>query len=149
MTRLASLGALVFGLIVSTLVAESKPQVNATSRGLAMDGYDAVAYFADGKPTRGSAQFEMRWNGATWRFATAANRDAFQQRPDHFAPQFGGYCAYAVSRGYTANGDPRVWKLVDGRLYLNYSTSAQALWEKDIPANIAKGRGNWPSVLER
>jgi hypothetical protein len=149
MTRFPWLVALTFGLIVTALVAGSKPQVNTTSRGLAMDGYDAVSYVIDGKPTRGSARFEMRWNGAIWRFATPANRDAFQQQPARFAPQFGGYCAYAVSRGYTANGDPRVWKVVDGRLYLNYSTSAQALWEKDIPGNIAKGRGNWPSVLER
>lgn len=150
MTRRIVLIAAVFALAIAALSgAALEPQVNQSRRGLAMDGYDPVAYFTDARPVRGLAPYEMRWNDATWRFASAANLEAFKNDPERYAPQFGGYCAYAVSRGYTANGDPRVWKIVDRRLYLNYSTGAQTLWEKDVRGNIAKGRRHWPAVLGR
>jgi hypothetical protein len=129
--------------------AATQPAVNVSRGQLALRGYDAVAYFTLGRPVEGSSRFEYRWNGAAWRFATAANRDAFAKDPARHAPEFGGYCAYAVSRGYTADGDPAVWRIVDGRLYLNYSTRAQALWQEDIPGNIATARRNWPGVLEK
>ena len=80
---------------------------------------------------------------------SADHRDQFSKDPQRYAPQFGGYCAYAVSQGHTANGDPNVWRVVDGRLYLNYSTSVQKLWEQDVPRNITKGQQNWPSVLTK
>jgi hypothetical protein len=150
MTRRPLLLALGFGLATIALTARGpQERVNQSRDGLAMQGYDPVSYVAAGRPARGTTAFETRWNGATWRFASAANRDAFANDPDRYAPRFGGYCAYAVSRGYTANGDPRVWRVVDGRLYLNYSAGAQALWEKDVPGNIAKGNANWPAVLGR
>ena len=79
----------------------------------------------------------------------AANREQFAKDPARYAPEFGGYCAYAVSRGYTANIDPNAWRIVDGRLYLNYSKRVQKLWEEDVPGNIAKGRQNWPGVLAK
>jgi hypothetical protein len=129
--------------------ARAKPVVNVTRGQLGLHGYDAVAYWTDGRPTRGAADFEHHWNGAVWRFASAANRDTFAKDPARYAPQFGGYCAYAVSRGYTADIDPNAWRIVDGRLYLNYSKRVQALWEKDVAGNIAKGRANWPGVLEK
>ena len=130
-------------------VAAAKPPVNVSRGQLALRGYDAVAYWTDGRPVPGTADFEHRWNGAVWRFGTAANRDAFAKDPGRYAPEFGGYCAYAVSRGYTADGDPTAWRIVDGRLYLNYSKRVQALWEEDIAGNITKGRSNWPAVLDK
>jgi hypothetical protein len=137
------------GAIAALGVGNSLPPVNVSRGDLAAGGYDTVAYHTDGRATRGDARFEHRWNGAIWRFATDANRQTFLQDPARYAPEFGGYCAYAVSRGYTADGDPEVWRIVDGRLYLNYSRRAQRLWEEDIPGNIAKGRRNWPGVLSR
>jgi hypothetical protein len=127
--------------------AGPQPPVNVSRGQLALRGYDAVAYSTIGQPTQGSTNLEHRWNGAVWRFSTAANRDRFAKEPERYAPEFGGYCAYAVSRGYTADGDPHAWRIVGGRLYLNYSKSVQRLWEKDVPGNIAKGRQNWPGVL--
>jgi YHS domain-containing protein len=114
----------------------------------AVGGYDPVAYFKDGRPVEGSAEFTVEHQGATWRFASAANRDAFRAAPDKYAPRYGGYCAWAVSQGYTAKGDPRYWRVVDGKLYLNYSADVQQTWVKDIPGNIAKADTNWPKVLE-
>ena len=124
-------------------------QVNTGSGGLAVKGYDVVAYFAGGKPVEGSAQFEHRIGGATYRFASAAHRDAFAKEPDRYLPQFGGFCAYAVSRGYTADVDPLAWRIVNGRLYLNYSRRVQVKWEEDVPGNIAKGDANWPAISRR
>src|ERR1043165_4807807 len=85
------------------------------SGALALKGYDAVAYFNDGTAVEGSEQFTQEWNGAKWRFATASNRDLFVSEPQKYAPQYGGYCAWAVGHGYTAKGDPEVWKIVDGK----------------------------------
>ncbi|MBX3653007.1 MAG: YHS domain-containing protein [Ramlibacter sp.] len=114
---------------------------------VAVSGHDPVAYFTDGKPVKGDAQFETTYKGAKWRFASAAHRDLFLAEPDKYAPQYGGYCAWAVAEGGTASGDPRYWKIVDGKLYLNYDADVQKKWEKDIPGNIGKANRNWPSVL--
>jgi YHS domain-containing protein len=106
---------------------------------LAVSGYDAVAYFTEGKPVEGSDDFTVEYNGAVWRFASAENREAFTSNPA---------CAWAVSQGYTASTDPEAWKIVDGKLYLNYSRSVQQKWEQNIPGNITAGDANWPKVLE-
>jgi YHS domain-containing protein len=135
--------------VFALAAAGAQSPLNVSRNGLAIEGYDAVSYVTDGRPVAGTAQFEARWNGAVWRFSSAAHRDTFLKEPERYAPQFGGYCAYAVSQGHTANGDPRVWKLVDGRLYLNYSTSVQRTWEQDIAGYIAKARANWPAVLNK
>lgn len=132
--------------MTGTLRAE-KP-VNTTFTGVAIKGYDPVAYFTAAKPVKGSADYAHEWNGAEWRFASAGNRDLFKAEPEKYAPQFGGYCAWAVSRGYTAGIDPDAWKIVEGRLYLNYSAKVQAQWAEDVSGNIAKARANWPKILK-
>ena len=119
-----------------------------TEGGIAVDGTDVVAYFTQGKPVAGKRSITYDWMGATWRFATAANRDAFIADPTAYAPQYGGYCAWAVSEGYTASTTPSAWKIVDGKLYLNYSRRNQRRWERDIPGRIASGDANWPAVLQ-
>jgi hypothetical protein len=129
--------------------AAGKPNINTSRNDLALRGYDPVAYWSEGKPVQGVTSFEYRWMNAVWRFASADHRDQFIKEPERYAPQFGGYCAYAVSRGYTADGDPNVWRVVEGRLYLNYSAQAKKLWEQDVPGNIVKGRQNWPAVLTK
>jgi hypothetical protein len=118
-------------------------------RGLALGGYDAVAYFTESRAVAGRAEFEHEWDGVRWRFASAAHRDRFAKEPERFAPQFGGYCAYAVSQGYTASADPEAWSVVNGRLYVNYSRSVRKTWEKDAAGFIRQGEANWPAVLQK
>jgi hypothetical protein len=103
--------------------------VNVDKNGIALHGYDLVAYFSDGKALGGSPKYQFEWSAATWRFASAANRDRFARQPDAYTPQFGGYCAWAVSRNYTADVDPEAFAIVDGKLYLNYSKLVQAQWQ--------------------
>lgn len=115
--------------------------------GLAIRGTDPVAYFAEGAAISGRPEFAYSWRNATWQFASAENRDLFAANPEQYAPQYGGFCAWAVSEGYTASIDPEAWRIVDGRLYLNYSQGVQRQWEQDIPGNISRADENWPGVL--
>ncbi len=136
-------------LLVAPAAFAAKDQVyTGTFSNLAVGGYDPVAYFTDGKPVEGSGDFEYEWNGATWHFANQANLDAFKADPEHYAPQYGGYCAWAVSQGYTASAVPEAWRIVNDKLYLNYSKGVQEKWSQDIPGNIDKANHNWPKVLE-
>lgn len=134
-------------LIISLAAPALAGEVVFTSWGKAINGYDPVAYFTQGKPVEGMSGFTQDWMGATWRFANAANRDAFAGDPAKYAPQYGGYCAWAVSQGYTASTDPEAWKIVGGKLYLNYSKGIQKRWESGGTASlIAKGDANWPGI---
>lgn len=117
-------------------------------RGLAIRGTDPVAYFTEGKPVDGSSDHTFEYMGATWRFSTAANRAAFLAEPEKFAPKFGGYCAWAVSQGYTASTAPEAWTIVDGKLYLNYSKSVMKDWLADRDAFIVKANKNWPGIRD-
>jgi YHS domain-containing protein len=129
-------------------VAKSPPIYTASKAALALEGYDAVSYFAGAAPVKGAKAIAITYKGATWQFANEANLEAFQAQPDLYVPQYGGYCAWAVSKGATAAGDPTVYKLVGGKLYLNISRSVATTWERDIAGNIAKADGHWPKVLE-
>jgi YHS domain-containing protein len=141
------IAGILLGLAVTGLRAE-KP-VNTTWSGVAIKGYDPVAYFTASKPVEGQKTFTHAWRGAEWRFASAANRDLFGAQPEKYAPQFGGYCAWAVSQGYTAGIDPVAWKIVGEKLYLNYDLKIQAKWEKELEANVAKAAQNWPKILAK
>jgi len=135
-------------LIAAASFATADP-VNRSRAGLALDGYDPVAYFTDGQAVRGSAAFAHVHEGTTYRFASAAHREAFAADPTRYLPQYGGFCAWAVSRGYTAPTDPLAWRIVDGRLFLNYSRSVQRTWEQDASGNIRKGDTNWPGLRHK
>jgi YHS domain-containing protein len=135
-------------LVATPALAEKPPVYTGFLSSLAVNGYDPVAYFTDGKPVEGSSDFETDYNGATWRFVSAANRDAFKADPARYAPQYGGYCAWAVAQGYTAKGDPQNWRIVDGKLYLNYNADVQTKWQRDIPGHIKAADGHWPTVLK-
>jgi YHS domain-containing protein len=141
--------ALLAGAASSPAPASAGGIVNSSFLGgVAIEGTDPVAYFAEGKPVPGSSALEHEWMGVTWRFASAEHRDRFAADPESYAPQYGGYCAWAVAQGYTAKIDPAAWKIVDGKLYLNYSPAVQTQWQADIPGNIAKANANWPSIKE-
>lgn len=133
-------------LLIAAAAAALSPVNRSLLGGVALDGYDAVAYFTDGRPVEGSKEFTFDWQGASWRFATAAHRDLFAAAPEKYAPQYGGYCAWAVAHGYTADIDPEAWSIVDGRLYLNYSLEVRGKWEQDVPGYIAQGDENWPGL---
>ena len=113
----------------------------------AVGGYDAVSYHT-GTPQKGDKAFATDYQGAEYRFANQANLDAFKENPAAYAPQYGGYCAWAVSQGYTAKGSPKHWRVVDGKLYLNYNGDVQKTWEADIPGFVEAADANWPTVLK-
>jgi YHS domain-containing protein len=146
--------ALVLALAVSIppggpALARSPEIYTGILSSTAVGGYDPVAYFTEGRPVEGKREFAFSWKGVTWRFASEKNRDAFKAKPEAYAPQYGGYCAWAVSQGYTAKGDPKYWKIVGGKLYLNYNAKVQKDWEKDISGHVAKADRNWPKVLDK
>jgi len=135
---------------VATAAPVRAGEIVYTSWGKAISGYDTVAYFRDGKPVEGDSDFTHEWMGAKWYFASAANRDAFAADPAKYAPQYGGYCAWAVSQGYTAKIDPEAWKIVADKLYLNYSKSVQQQWiAGGVEKLIAVGDGNWPAIRKK
>ncbi|MDP9423010.1 MAG: hypothetical protein M3Q19_09290 [Pseudomonadota bacterium] len=143
--------ALSLAMVPAALPAANNPApaVYSASDGLAAGGHDVMAYFTQGKPVRGSANHELMLQGVTWRFETANAKARFQANPAAYAPQFGGYCAWAVSQGYIASGDPEQWKIVDGKLYLNFNARAKELWEADQEDAIKRGHANWPAVLTK
>lgn len=114
--------------------------------GTALGGYDAVAYHTTGQAVRGSEAITFSYQGATWRFASAENLSLFQANPDAYAPEYGGHCAWATAQGYLAQGDPEVWRIVDGRLFLNASQGINRRWLRDIPGFISEADANWPSL---
>ena len=114
----------------------------------ALNGYDPVSYFSEA-PVKGDPQFSTEYLGVTWIFATQENLDRFTADPDANRPQYGGHCAYALAQSNAlVFGDPEVWKLVDGKIYLNFDKSVQQRWIKDIPGNIAKSDPNWAAKLK-
>jgi len=149
MTVRSNLALALVSLIGAAPLLAVEPVNQSFFGGVAIEGYDPVAYFTDGRPVEGKKGFETEWNGATWRFASAEHRDLFAADPGKYAPQYGGYCAWAVSQGYTAGIDPEAWKIHDGKLYLNYDKSVQEKWLADMENLIAKGDANWPKLLEK
>jgi hypothetical protein len=133
-----------FGLAGILFAASPVEPVNKDRGSVAIHGYDPVAYFTRSRPVKGEPAISWQWMGATWQFGSEQSREAFRKSPEQYAPQFGGYCSWAVSRGYTADIDPEAWKIVDGKLYLNYSRGVQKKWEVDTVGNIDKANKNWP-----
>ena len=146
MRNLILAAALASVIAAPSSAAKPAPEINAANN-LAAGGYDTVAYFRDGKPMPGSKHYQLSYKGRIWRFASADALQQFQERPEAYAPQFGGYCAWAVSQHYLAPGDPLQWKVVDGKLYLNANAHAKQLWEADQATAIERGHANWPAVL--
>jgi YHS domain-containing protein len=143
------LGTSLLAVAPVTAFAKQPAIYTANQEKLGLDGYDPVAYFTAGKPAVGSPTFKAEHNGAIWRFTSEANRTAFLANPAKYVPQFGGYCSWAVSQGYTAPGDPLTGRVVEGKLYVNYNADVAKTWAKDIPGNIKKGNANWPVVLDK
>jgi hypothetical protein len=141
-----TLAAALPALGAATAARAAEPRVFQTG-GLALGGTDPVAYFTDGAPVQGDPAISETWMDATWTFATETNRAAFAAEPDRYAPAFGGYCAFAASRGYLAPSIPEAWSVVDDRLFLNATLRARELWLAELPDVIAAGEANWPAIL--
>ena len=156
LTRLLSATLLITMSLFSLTVIAAEPINTLEKKGLfgykpsgvAIRGYDTVAYFTDGKPVEGSDQFTTEWEGATWRFASQEHLDLFNGAPEEYAPQYGGYCAYGVAQDNLVKIDPDNWTIVDGKLYLNYDDKLQGLWEKDIPGFISTADNKFDALLK-
>ena len=137
-------------ILVFALFADASYAIDPVYKdifGRAIKGTDPVAYFTEGKPTKGTREYTYEWKDAEWRFSSKENLLLFQENPEQYSPQFGGYCASAVSQGYTASIDPKAWTIVNDKLYLNYSLRVREKWSQDIPGNIKKAEKNWPILL--
>ncbi|HKE94651.1 MAG TPA: YHS domain-containing (seleno)protein [Povalibacter sp.] len=114
--------------------------------GVALRGYDPVAYFTDNKPEKGLAKYAYEYKGSKFLFASAKNEQAFATNPEKYAPQFGGFCAFGTANGVKATTQPDAFSVVDGKLYLNHDTNVQKRWKEDVDGNISLGEKNWPEV---
>ncbi len=128
--------------------ADTSRPVNTlgSPEGLAIRGYDPVAYFRDGGPRPGKSEFSVRHGGAVWRFASAGHKALFEADPERYLPAYGGFCAYGTSRGYLVKIEPEAWSIVDGRLYLNYDLDVRKTWLGRTKTYIARADGNWPRL---
>ncbi len=136
-------------MLVAGGAEAAKPVYTSWLSKQAVGGYDTVSYFSDTGPVKGEKDFSFDYNGVTWLFSNVENLELFKADPAKYAPQYGGYCAWAASQNNLAPGDPSYWKIVDGKLYLNYSAKVQSDWEKDIPGFIRKADQNWPELLKK
>lgn len=144
---------LISGVALSVAMATSAlaagVEINASSTGLAMQGYDPVAYFTDGAPTKGSYKITSIFNDATYRFASEEHKAAFEKNPEAYLPAYGGYCAFGTAMGFKFDGDPNHWKIVDNTLYLNLSQDIQERWEGDTQNFIQNANANWTDIAEK
>lgn len=145
--RSAVLSAALAFVTLPTLteVVSAAEEINIVD-GYAVHGYDVVAYFTEGKPVPGDDRYTADHDGAIYRFASAAHRDAFAANPARYAPQYGGYCAFGTAMGRKFDGDPQAWAIVDDKLYLNLNTDVQSRWKKNIPGFIKGAENNWPLI---
>jgi len=127
----------------------SASAINIDGKGLALKGYDPVSYFGTGGPQAGKEQFTAQYDGATYRFSSAANRDAFSANPGKYAPAFGGFCAMGVALEKKLDVDPQAWRVVDGKLYLNVNKDVQKRWLDNVPGNISQANSIWPKLKDK
>ncbi|MEE4300480.1 MAG: YHS domain-containing (seleno)protein [Pseudomonadales bacterium] len=140
--------AAIAAFLLSASAFADPPVYTGLFSSRAVSGYDTVAYFTEGRPVKGERRFSTEYEGATWLFSSAENLARFEADPEAYAPQYGGYCAWAVSQGYTASGDPDNWAIEDGKLYLNYDDDVQATWNEDRAGFIELADENWPSLVD-
>lgn len=136
-------------LILSVTASFADAELNITSTGLALRGVDPVSYFATGAPAQGDFKIVVVHNGATYRFATEENKAAFTANPGKYLPQYGGYCAMGVKMGKKLDGDPAVFTLVDGKLYLNVAPAVADMWRPEAAANIRAANDNWSKIQDK
>ena len=140
---------LAFALLAVITVSYSKSLENIDSHGVGIQGYDPVAYFTDAKPLKGTSQFQSKYEGVIYYFASADHQALFDASPAKYVPQFGGFCAYGVSKGSAVEIDPTAFQIVDGRLLLQYSHGILEKFNKDTVGNLKKADANWGALVEK
>jgi YHS domain-containing protein len=125
-----------------------KTLVFTDTKGVALEGYDPVSYFTDGKPAKGDPKIEATFNGALYHFVSQEHRETFEKAPTKYVPAYGGYCGYAASVGKVRPANPLLWSIVDGQLIVQHTKGAVELWETDVAGNKAKADTNWPKLVE-
>ena len=143
-----SLGVAGAAVLLTLSTAALADTVNVQD-GIAIKGYDPVAYFTDHKPVQGVPAYKAGYEGATYEFASEAHRALFAAMPEKYVPAFGGFCALGAARGRKADIDPAAFSIVDGKLYLNYSLKVRETWSQDIPGHIRKAEEAWPAVSQQ
>jgi YHS domain-containing protein len=138
------LAAACIGMLGSVSRVWADPPPNTNSGRYAIGGYDPVAYFEEHKPVQGRAEYQTKYRGATWLFASEAHKRAFEGAPTRYEPSYNGYCAYAAALGKLASIDPNAWAIVDGHLYLNYSLEVRTKWNADRERYIRDANAHWP-----
>jgi YHS domain-containing protein len=137
----------VFG--ATNAFAQDASLIDGAANGLAIEGYDTVAYFTDHAAIQGSPRFKTNYAGTGWQFKNQAHLDLFLANPDAYIPQYGGHCALGAAHHSLVSGDPDRWRIVDDKLYLNNSIIAQKFWQSDIAGNIQESDRNWPSLSKQ
>ena len=151
-SKLMKAALLSTALLATTVSAHATDELNVVpdlsiaGAPLALHGFDPVAYFTEGEPMRGSDALVHVHEGAAYRFASQAHLDAFKADPARYVPAYGGFCAYGVSVGKKFDGDPTLWKIEDGQLYLNLNEEIYALFLEDIDDNIEKADDRWDDI---
>lgn len=135
-------------LLASSVSLAQKSEIYAPA-GIAIKGYDPVAFFTETKPVMGYDSLAYNWKDAKWLFSTKANQDNFKANPEKYAPQFGGYCAYGTAQGHKAPTETDTWTIVDGKLYFNYNAKVKTFWMKDQQNFISKAYENWPAIKDK
>ena len=149
MNKLSKITASLILLLISIQAHALDPIYTSLFSSKAIKGYDTVAYFTEGKPVKGNKKIQHKHLDVIWRFSSEKNKALFVADPNKYMPQYGGFCAWAVGeKSSRASSDPKNWKIVDEKLYLNYNNKIQKLWEEDISGFIVKGDKNWPQLLE-
>ena len=135
-------------LVAKNGVYGGKTLVQTDKNGVALEGYDPVSYFSDGRPAKGDPKIEATYNGALYHFTSQQHRETFEKDPTKYAPSYGGYCGYAASIGKVRPANPLLWSIVDGQLIVQHTKGAVELWEKDVKGNKAKADKFWPRLVE-
>jgi hypothetical protein len=135
-------------LLMSSAAICQKSPVFETD-GKALRGYDVVSYFTKGEPVKGVDSFGVKWNNTTWLFSSMKNLEIFNESPEKYIPQYGGYCAYGTAEGHKAPTQPDAWAIVNGKLYFNYNKKVKTIWDKDQQGFIEKANKNWPELKDK
>jgi len=141
--------AMLFGSAAHAQQVNTTQGLTAAGAPLAIHGYDPVAFFTENRARIGKAAFAAAYQGAAYRFVSQANKEKFEKDPQHFVPQYGGFCAYGVAIGAKFDGDPQLFRIVANKLYLNLSPDIQAKWQQDVPGNITKADRNWLQIRDK
>jgi YHS domain-containing protein len=146
MKKMISSAFIAFFILLSAHAQTSQVYI---AGGKAIKGYDPVAFFTESKPVMGQDSLMLDWNGASWYFSNRENLESFKMSPEHYAPQYGGYCAYGTAQGHKAPTEVGTWTILDGKLYFNYNQKVKLMWSKDRPAMIKKADANWPMIKDK